>query len=1559
MFRGDADAPDFMFAADIHQVANGNGSILDPTNLINETADFGRFAVSAITRAVTSTYNIVPTIANWAGADMEELKTDAVLKAFDDDLAAYYTAHSGTVDVLGDVAAMFVPGMAGVKGVNYVQKALSGMERGTNVGKNMARSFGLLPSKSKQYAEQAIAKMNEPGGTFRVLDANVLKAFGANYTQGVVEFAAFEAAAAATMENSPLFENHSIKDVLVNATLGGGIVGAGIIGSVTTAQTYGQLRRASDAVSKVTAPFRFIKEAEAGSDDFVKYLQLKKERSNFPVPEETVTDPAMIATTTRLLEKRQRDIEVEMQSLTTKMAGGDADIGAAIHRTLNDMPEDRAWAAMLELREAARVNKITDLELEAAKAAAKNKPTDVVVKYLKLWGEDANTVSHTKPMIINLTDLARSEAEVVRDAAKRFSQQPVAGNKWSPVGQNHLDVEARYIVAFAPESKMVPNHPLSATDLPFLERALHDKISVVVDGIQMDTATLRNHIKETKKKLADELQLYLDIDPTVNSAVAAKLLNVKQGVMEGKGYVASDDSHFFALKPDDPITKPQYAKVVYRGDSAAAGVDGNVLSGMTRIAELQAAQAKVNQQAAHYVLGTETAEKIPYIGQELVLGASTRGAGAGLFSMASGEYGTLNSIVEWIGKVVSEAKSKAHVAISEHFQAPMYKVLQSADAQNEIALMRQAVLSTGEKYVLVDGTQLGLGGNYLMLKSVRDFRLKAMNGKQAAEPIVPPGVNPEIPINTLEAWDFMRGLVAHNNSYLQKESLLRNAIGKGMGNYSDVVYFPQPSSKNFPYFSFVVPKNPWSQDQVQMVWARSPEELSKLETSIPMEYRIIRKDDTENFHKMMKDYDADRGMNSRDISSEMQRTGVAAPFIPKTNAQEIFQEILDHYKQLSDKQIRDAVTLQNNVAFSELRRMDAGFKSARASKKPFSGEAVGVTPYESYVKTALDIPRSSQVPVWTEMNNLAENMVSKVFNTMKGSWTVMKSEDDIAALNKHFEDNGYRGIKDALTEMVANHPADRKVLSKFVQAANGLFSTLILRTDPMHAATNGVGSLVLTGSETSHLTKVIKGSREGEAWLRELSEVRLPGTAEYIKSPTKLIGRAYSEFLSYLRGDPAAVAKFAEFEKNGWMPSMMAQIRSALDAATLRGIETAGELNSKLAAIRKGTGELLEKTTGNKFAEEMNRFVASHIAYEIAQAGKQFTNLGDREALAFINSFVNRTQGNYIASQRPLMFQGPIGQSISLFMTYQFNMMQHIFRHLSNEGGRKDAAILLGLQTSIFGLNGLPAFNFMNQHLVGNASGNTSHRDIHSTLMEVPAVGDWLLYGGFSNATGLGLYSRGDMNPRHATILPSNIVDIPFVSATINLFGSMFQAGKEIAAGANPASTLLRGIEHAGISRPLAGVAQALNGVMRSDDTLYSTSMKGNVIYSQDLYSLATLGRMLGARPLDEAVMRDAYYRVQVYEGKDKAKITTLGAAIRDKVNSGSEINDEDIDDFMTQYMQAGGDQRNFIQYYQRQVKNAGKNQINKLAERGNTPYGQYIQKLMIGLEADVEDMEN
>ena len=69
--------------------------------------------------------------------------------------------------------------------------------------------------------------------------------------------------------------------------------------------------------------------------------------------------------------------------------------------------------------------------------------------------------------------------------------------------------------------------------------------------------------------------------------------------------------------------------------------------------------------------------------------------------------------------------------------------------------------------------------------------------------------------------------------------------------------------------------------------------------------------------------------------------------------------------------------------------------------------------------------------------------------------------------------------------------------------------------------------------------------------------------------------------------------------------------------------------------------------------------------------------------------------------------------------------------------------------------------------------------------------------------------------------------------------GNIFSAGGDVAA------TLLQGLEHNGLSRPLAGLAQSLQGLDNPLGASYSTSKKGNVIASNDLLSLANLGRMV------------------------------------------------------------------------------------------------------------------
>ena len=207
-------------------------------------------------------------------------------------------------------------------------------------------------------------------------------------------------------------------------------------------------------------------------------------------------------------------------------------------------------------------------------------------------------------------------------------------------------------------------------------------------------------------------------------------------------------------------------------------------------------------------------------------------------------------------------------------------------------------------------------------------------------------------------------------------------------------------------------------------------------------------------------------------------------------------------------------------------------------------------------------------------------------------------------------------------------------------------------------------------------------------------------------APKKLIANAVHKF-------GMRTPEMQWYRENGFITSISDQYNKAIDSLTFdpaMGYKSWDTGMNKLHAELKVLGDKGEFWTGNKLAEEFNRFVAADVMKQMSDVAVTRGLMSSKEQLSYINTFVNRTQGNYLAAQRPMVFQGPIGQSIGLFQTYQFNLIQQLLRHVG-EGSGKDALTLLALQGTIHGMNGLPAFTAINTHLIGNASGNTEHKD--------------------------------------------------------------------------------------------------------------------------------------------------------------------------------------------------------------------------------------------------------
>jgi hypothetical protein len=607
-------------------------------------------------------------------------------------------------------------------------------------------------------------------------------------------------------------------------------------------------------------------------------------------------------------------------------------------------------------------------------------------------------------------------------------------------------------------------------------------------------------------------------------------------------------------------------------------------------------------------------------------------------------------------------------------------------------------------------------------------------------------------------------------------------------------------------------------------------------------------------------------------------------------------------------------------------------------------------PYNDIVKTALNISRSGEYQPWINFNNFVKDAIEKPINALRDIVKTSKNIDSVFVdkVNELSREMGQgQTLRTAADILISNGNIPNKPwIQPFVAKVNALLSTTLLQWDVFNAVNNTVSTAILAAPELNRLREaILKGNPEIAGKLTELGSVKVPGQDGLVLPTTsKMLSEAASAFINKT---PETEMLLKKFQDIGAIGTLAQELRQSLDSISLN-FAIAGEKEAN-AGLAKAV-EFGRKYTGNNLAEQFTRFVSAHSAWQITELGKKAGVISESEANEIISLFTNRTQGNYLYSQRPIVFQGVVGQAVGLFQTYQFNLMQQLFKYVG-EGDSKSLAMLAGLQGSIYGTQGLPAFNFINTHIVGNAAGNTEHRDLYNASYSAfgKELGNWMLYGLGSNALGIidpsmkfNLYSRGDINPRQLSVLPTQIEDIPIVAASTKFVTNIFDVFGKITDGAAILPAITQGIEHNAISRPLSGLAQIAQG--------YTTSSKGSLLSaSQDLFSITTLARVAGAKPMEEAVALDALYRLNAYNAIDTKKRTDLGAAIKTTVVGGGAPSEDQINKFAAEYAKAGGKIEGFSKYFGNLMMQANESQVNKIVTHLNGRFAQQMQQIMGG----------
>ena len=869
-------------------------------------------------------------------------------------------------------------------------------------------------------------------------------------------------------------------------------------------------------------------------------------------------------------------------------------------------------------------------------------------------------------------------------------------------------------------------------------------------------------------------------------------------------------------------------------------------------------------------------------------------------------------------------------------QAPAAKLLQNPTASAEVsAAVTQGRLSTDAWALYADS----LSGKKMMV-DLESFK-KIQKGGQIQF------------AKRIELSDDAGAFIAaHQEAHklrIEQQTVLGSAQGMSTRWDPDKLYFPPVDTQRVPFFAFVRQSNGtiFGSSEVAMITARDAGELTAkaaaVERSNPT-LQVIYKSDTEVYHKAKADYDFTRTMNEPVLDSTLRKQGLLGDYLPNMTPEAVVNDFVQYTQRAETKLVRDAVSVRYAQQFAELSDLSERYTAGQTSK--FEGlnkwlKGSVQDPFGDYMKLAMNTSKRGEFTLLHQANEFVDALGSRAYRGIEKSFlearggqiTWEEANNQLAkfGMGAHFTEK-------EIFEVAQSAP-DRNLIKGALQKANMLLATGMLRLDFANSLLNIISTPVLLGTEVSALRNSLKKDPELFAQFNSMLAHTVPNTEIKIPSTSKLIFNAVAASV----GD-GAKEFFDRFRAIGTVKGPAALFYEMTQDLSLLPKMVPGKYS---ATVDKWVERGANLTFSNQ-AEDYTRFVTSHVMWQLTEPIVKKGAMTAQEQNAFMTIFTNRVQGNYVAAQRPILFQGTIGSAIGLFQTYQFNLFQQLFRHIENKD-LKTIATMGALQGTIFGANGLPMFDAINTQLVGNASINEKHSDAYSYAVQAAGkpIGDWLLYGTASafplwSEQAPALWTRGDLNPRSAFILPTNPMDVPAVAATIKVVSGLLGMAKQIGSGASAQDALLFGLEHNGINRPLTGLAQVLKGS--------STTSKGDLISaSADWLSISNASRIMGAKPMDESIALTSMFRSKAYQATDKARIDSLGAVIKDKLRNNESLSPEDWVDFQGKYAAAGGRIQGFSQAMQRWDKGANVSIVNEVMRHSQTPAGQRMLEVMGG----------
>lgn len=1144
-------------------------------------------------------------------------------------------------------------------------------------------------------------------------------------------------------------------------------------------------------------------------------------------------------------------------------------------------------------------------------------------------------------------------------SADNFTESAFVGGMTTKL--QYMDYDAQWNIAANLEVGNFFNSKgeiaLLSHDLPRIERLLvlaekrdpkvlkaFEDGKVLVNGTPAFEQGMKEVLIQRKMELRDQL-----VSSTVgyNEHQVAKILNID--VAQAIEDTAADAEGWLLMKAKD-FSKPELYAMAYNHkaigdyDTAVANIAGVAMHD-------DAVESIVTATAAE--LTGDLFNLLPEIPKELAGTVNPFASRAGLINNMRAEFGTLREKAQYIGKLVQQKVINLVQSVDEDFATHASVLNKSENVGLRFELANIDNILRREHYYLAysQGTPMIVrkselakvfqslqdeSGEALQLTTdiLDDLPAEVVNTLRGVTDPYAPGV---VSLSE-ELGNFYNMHSKRNSSIVDRRISLAATKGKTSTLDERVLYAPPKDLRTSKYHAFVTPKifKESSDPRRFMIYAETEADFNSKMLAIQQkygdEYRVLTRKDVQEYKDALKNYEEGYVFDEMEFDPTLANRGKSSELMPNTDTQNL-SSTLERYRSWHIRQeealLRAGVELRYNGIVQGLKRMDEFYGKVEASalNKTWQEPA---TIWKDTLATMLNYrARGSNLEnLFVRVNDfIGEKGSQFIENTLSGlskaSKTGRITSEQLQEFNAKLAENGYKSPFDNVVQVALSSPETVKssAFPSLVKTLSNLISTTMLRLDQAHSILQLISTPILMLPVLQEAKIALKGTPAGDR-LREATTVLNPANGEREPSVGKLMAKAVTSFWS-----EEGKAFRQELRDRNIINDHISQFLQVTDMSQLNGRHTMQAINDKIDKL----AHFGSKFSGFNFAEEFTRFLVAHAVKDIAE----IRGLSKEESWSVISGAVDKVHGVYSGAQRPQLFQGVLGQSVGLYQTYFFNFAQNMLKYVA-DGNKAQAATIVAMQSSLFGVQSLPGFQALN-----NAIGNTNrnNEDLYSvTNAEDPASwSKYAMYGLASHmfATPVDFTTRGSLSARNMLVIPTQFQDLPIVGTLAKAYDNLKQTAVNVADDQTPVSmALLHGLAHNGMNRPLQGVAQLVLGDVysRNGQINWANSNRVNYELNNDFNISAMFARFIGTRPLNETIVQSAYFRQAEYKANYRREIADIGGQLQLSISAG-ELSTDSIGDWALKYERAGGEIQNFNAYWGRQLKLAEDGAMNKFQQ--------------------------